>query len=634
MARKFSAQLKDSFGFFMQWVRTKADVIALVLIAVVITLPSIAPLSSGNKVNLKDDFFYYAGMHEGVRKAVLEYHTFPTRSFWIGGGFPTLGNPEDPSLNPLTVITVIFGSVMGLKIITFLALLVGGLSTYLLARHILGYTRWGALFSGFVFGLSLFVPIRIYDGNPNEIYVAFLPLCLLLIGLACHGRRIAVFVLAFIFYIMLSDGKLTALTAFLYIGILCLLDLIPAWNIFGSGNLKKINIKPLKVFLIALTITFFIGMPRILPPLEIIETLGGLGSNFLWYKPDTYSPSGVVTLHTLWQNLIGYQNVLNILTIGLLPVLMAFSVFFIFPGKALPWAMTIFLFTWLALAYNAPVDLLKLVWHLPVLKEITKPYKYFTFPLVFSFAIVAGQFFWLLAKARPKWLHHALAVVLIFLSVWFLYPRFDAIQKNTYTYDIPPEFLVRQNEFYNIQGKGLSRFRAEPLNSVIYTNIIRNVGTIDAVTNYGEKAVPKYFVDANGTLIPNSGYRGEAHFTDTGNTARTVFRPNSIMVQVNQSKPDTLVINQNFDKDWHSDHGKIFNKDGLIALRLDKAGAYQITLRYFPRSFFLGLTISILSLMILVFICWSYRTERLLKWSRGAPLPIRWMPRFILWLIS
>ena len=73
MARKFSAQLKDSFGFFMQWVRTKADVIALVLIAVVITLPSIAPLSSGNKVNLKDDFFYYAGMHEEVRKAVLEY---------------------------------------------------------------------------------------------------------------------------------------------------------------------------------------------------------------------------------------------------------------------------------------------------------------------------------------------------------------------------------------------------------------------------------------------------------------------------------------------------------------------------------------------------------------------------------
>jgi len=618
----------------MQFLRTKADIIALILIAVVITLPSITPLSSGSKVNLKDDFFYYAGMHEGVRKAVLEYHTFPTRSFWISGGFPTLINPEDPTLNPLTLITIVFGSIMGLKIITYLALLVGGLNTYLLARHILGYTRWGALFSGLVFGLSLFVPIRIYDGNPNEIYVAFLPLCLLLIGLACHGRRIAVFILAFIFYIMLSDGKLTALTAFLYIGILCLLDLIPALNIFGIKNSNNINIKPLKVLFVALTMTFFIGMPRILPPLEIIQALGGFGSHLLWYKPDTYSPSGVVPIQELWQNLIGYKGVLNILTIGLFPVLIAFSVFFIFPAKAFPWAMTIFLFAWLTLAYNAPVDLLKLFWHLPVLKEITKPYKYFTFQMVFSFAIVAGQFFWLLAKIRPKWLEHALAVVLIFLSVWFLYPRFDAIQKSTYTYDIPPEFLVRQNEFYNIQGQGISRFRAEPLNSVIYTNIIRNVGTIDTVTNYGEKAVPKYFVDANGTLIPNPGYRGEAHFADSGNTARAVFRPNSIMVQVNQLKPDTLVINQNFDKDWHSDRGTILEQEGLIALRLNDTGRYQITLHYFPRSFFVGLAISMLSLIMLIFMCWSYRTGRLLKWSRGAPLPIRWMPRFILWLIN
>jgi len=224
------------------------------------------------------------------------------------------------------------------------------------------------------------------------------------------------------------------------------------------GKFKKIKYQALESFLIALTITFFIGMPRILPPLEIIETLGGLGSNFLWYKPDTYSPSGVVTLHTLWQNLIGYQNVLNILTIGLLPVLMAFSVFFIFPGKALPWAMTIFLFTWLALAYNAPVDLLKLVWHLPVLKEITKPYKYFTFPLVFSFAIVAGQFFWLLAKARPKWLQHVLAVVLIFLSVWFLYPRFDAIQKIHILMTFPLNFSSDKTNFITYRAKAFPAF--------------------------------------------------------------------------------------------------------------------------------------------------------------------------------
>jgi len=633
MAGKSISQLQNASGFLIQFLRRKSDIAALILIAAVIALPSISPLSSGSKVNFNDDFFYYAGMHESVRQAVLEHHTFPTRSLWIGGGYPSLGNPEDPALNPLTLITIVFGSVMALKIITFMALLVGGLSSYLLARHILGYTKWGSLFCGLVFGLSLFVPLRVYDGNTNEVYVAFLPLCMLLIGLACRGRKTAIFILAFVFYTMLSDGKLIALMIFLYLGILCLLDIIPSFNIFATKNLNKMNIKPLKVLFLALTITFFVGMLRILPVLDMIETMGGLQSNFLWFKPITYSPSGVVTLQELWHNLIGYKDILNIATIGLIPVLLALSVLFIFPPKAFPWAVTIFLFTWLMLAYNAPVDLSKLLWHLPVFDVITK-HKYYAFPIVFSLIIVAGQFFWLLSKIRSKWLEHALAAALILLSVWFLYPRFDAIQKNTYTYDIPEEFLVRQNEFYNIQGLGIPRFRAKPLNSVIYTNVIRNVGIIDSVTHYGEKAVPKYFVDAEGTLIPNPGYKGEAHFADPANTAKATFRPNSIMVQVNLRKPDMLVINQNYERNWHSEHGRIFNKGGLIALRLDKPGVYDITLRYFFRSFFVGLFLSIVSLIALISICWSYKTGRLIKWSHDAPIHIRWMPRFILWLIN
>ncbi len=73
---------------------------------------------------------------------------------------------------------------------------------------------------------------------------------------------------------MLSDGKLIALMIFLYLGILCLLDIIPSFNIFATKNLNKMNIKPLKVLFLALTITFFVGMLRILPVLDMIETYG------------------------------------------------------------------------------------------------------------------------------------------------------------------------------------------------------------------------------------------------------------------------------------------------------------------------------------------------------------------------
>ena len=577
-------------------------------------------------------------MHESVRKAVFEYHTFPMRSFWVGGGYPTLGNPEDPTLNPLTLITIVFGSIMGLKIITFLSLLIGGISTYLLTRYILGYTRWGSLFCGLVIGLSLFIPIRVYDGNTNEVYGAFIPLCLLLIGLACRGRKAALLTLPFIFYIMLSDGKLIALMAFLYIGILCFLDVIPSWNIFGTKDLNTISVRPLRFFLCALAVTFLIGMVRILPALELIETQGGLRTPFLWYMSNSYLPQHIVTPVQLWQKLIGYKS-LHILTIGMIPVLIALVSLVIFPRKTLPWGIAFFLFAWLTLAHNVPVDLLKMLSNLPIFNVITNPLKYFSFQIVFSLVIVAGQFFWLLPKMRRKWLEHLSAIALIFLSVWFLCPKVHEIHENTYTYDIPAEFLVKQSEFYNIQSTDrapLARLRTEPLHSIAYTNTVRGIGTIDwmVVMKLDEKAVPRYFVDEDGTFIPNPKYNGEAYFTDIQNKVTPVFRPNTIIAQVNLKTPDMLIINQNYHRDWYTDRGRILDKAGLIALHLDETGTYKVTLRYISRSFFAGLMVSILSLIALIFICWGYKSGRLMRWSIKAPVHIRWVPKLILWLLN
>ncbi|HQI71866.1 MAG TPA: hypothetical protein PLM65_01835 [Smithella sp.] len=633
----YITQLRNTCILLTKFLKERIDIVAIILIAVLISLPSISPLLSGNKVNLNADFLYYASMHESVRKAVFEYHTFPLRSFWVGGGYPTLGNPEDPTLNPLTLITLVFGSIMGLKIIVLMSLLIGGISTYLLTRYILGYTRWGALFCGLVIGLSLFIPLRVYDGNTNEVYGAFIPLCLLLIGLVCRGRKAALLALPFIFYIMLSDGKLNALMAFLYIGILCFLEVIPFLNIFGTKDSNKINVRPLKIFVCALTVTFLIGMLRILPALELIETQGGLRTPFLWYMSNSYVPQHVVTPVQLWQKLIGSESI-HLLTIGVIPVLIALVSFIMFPVKALPWGIVLFLFAWLTLAHNAPLDLLKMLSNLPVFNVITNPLKYFAFQIVFSLVIVAGQFFWLLAKMRRKWQEPLSAIALIFLSVWFLYPKVYEIQENTYTYDIPVELLIKQNEFYNIQStdtRPVARLRTEPLHSIAYTNTVRGIGTIDwmAAMKLDEKAVPQYFVDEDGTFIPNPEYQGEAYFTDMQNKAAPVFRPNSIIVQVNLKTPDMLIINQNYHRDWYTDRGRIFDKDGLIALHLDETGTYKVTLRYISRSFFIGLMVSILSLITLIFVCWSYKSGRLMRWSIEAPVCVRWMPKFILWLI-
>jgi hypothetical protein len=272
-----------------------------------------------------------------------------------------------------------------------------------------------------------------------------------------------------------------------------------------------------------------------------------------------------------------------------------------------------------------------------------RPYKYFSFQIPFTIAVASGQCFWILAKFRPKWLGYLGAIALIVAGVWFLYPKMTKIQRDTYTFEIPAEFLTPEEEFFNVQGKDLPRGRTHPFRAATYLNLLRNVGTIDWYTGIPieENAVPKYFVDSNNNYIPNSEYQGETFFLAITTEQplqnpieKVALRPNSIEVFINVQTPGTLVINQNYHRDWHTNEGKLFSMGGLIALRLSKTGNYTISLKYISRSFYGGLVISILSISALGVVCWAYLTGRLISWSKSDSLFLKRGSQAILWLIE
>lgn len=149
--------------------------------------------------------------------------------------------------------------------------------------------------------------------------------------------------------------------------------------------------------------------------------------------------------------------------------------------------------------------------------------------------------------------------------------------------------------------------------------------------------MPKYFVALPNTYRPNPAYRGEAFFEDSASagsiTAEPMFRPNSIAVSVDVKAPSLLVINQNFHRDWHTDHGALLERDGRLALQLEETGKYAIHLRYHPRSFYAGLTVTISSLLALVWVCWTFKTGRLDRGSQRGPLVLKKWSDAILWSI-
>jgi len=456
-----------------------------------------------------------------------------------------------------------------------------------------------------------------------------------------------------VFYTMLTDGKLNCFMGMFYIGILCFGDIVPIFSTLAPHNpSRKVTIKPLKIFLLAVALTFLIGMVRILPTLEHINAKGGWGNIDLFFYAETYGFSGY-TFQQLWQEVLGWKGQQGYVTIGWLPVILFGIALFFFWKKSLPWAITLILFGWLILANNAPVDLFKMLWNLPIFNAVRQPAKYFSFQIVFTFAVASGQVFWLLTKLRPRWLEHLVALMLIIAGVWFLYPKNTTIQRNTYDFEMPSKFLAptvslrrrlffAEEEFFNVQGLDLLRNRTEPFNAVAYLNLIRNIGTIDWYTGIplAENAIPKYFVDANNNYIPNPEYRGEVFFLAPEeqelpkSTAQVAFRPNSIAVEVSLQKPGTLVINQNYHRDWHANQGELFNKNGLLALRLQETGDYTIRLHYLSRSFYAGLAISFASLVAIVLVVWAYRSGHLRNWTEH-PLPlVKRSSQAILWLID
>jgi hypothetical protein len=620
------------------------SLVPYVIIFFVITMTALPTLRSQDQLSRSVDYFQYAARHEMVRKSVVEYHTLPLRSHWVGGGYPTIGDPEDPTLNPLVVLSLVFGTVKGLKLIVYFALLTGGLATYALARSVLGYTRWGALFSGLAYGSCPFVPLRLVDGNTNEVYAAFLPLCLLLLGLACQGRKIAIPILTFVFYIMISDGKLTSLMTMFYIAVFCVLALIPSTSplapVAQERRSTRIDFCPLKVLLLATILTGLIGMVRILPAEELIHSHGGI-RQMLATHPKTYAADRILayTFEHLWTEAIGFEGRVGFMTIGWLPIFLSGIAFVVFWRKTLAWGITLLVFGWLSMAHHAPIDLLKLLWNLPVFEAIYRPDKYFSFQIVFTFAIVSGRCFSVFSQLQSRSGEALIAATLILSSVGFLYPKAENLHRRAFILDPTADDPRPATGFFQIDGALMSRSRRYPRRALTYFNVRQDIGTIDWYTGIptDEHAVPKYFVDWENAYVPNAAYRGEAFFeaANAGSfTADPVFRPNSIVVSVKVNAPSTLIINQNFHRDWHTDRGQRLDRAGLLAIRLEETGDYIIHLRYYPRAFYAGLAVTISSFLALTCVCWAYKTGRLDRWARSGPRVLQKGSRAVLWSIN
>jgi len=134
-----------------------------------------------------------------------------------------------------------------------------------------------------------------------------------------------------------------------------------------------------------------------------------------------------------------------------------------------------------------------------------------------------------------------------------------------------------------------------------------NMGVMSCYEVLGRTANPRGY--------DQPGYRGEQYLLGPGTATLTNWTPNELSYNVLAPGPTVLIVNQNYDEGWHLIRGKgeVFSREGLIAVRLP-AGRQHLEIVYRPRSFVIGLGITMLT-FVAMFVIWRYERCR----TKAAP---------------
>lgn len=613
-----------------------------------------------NYMLVDNDWFQHYYYAETFRKIILEYHQFPLRSPFMGGGYPIIGHPFDITLTPFAIFVLVFGAVKGTTIIALLLSLLGAFGMLYLTKIVLRYNWIGAFFSTSVFMLSKWGLNMIADGNYTKLYYWLLPWPVAFFIKSRHNKKFIIFS-GITLYLILVQGGLILIPIILFLFLFSVLLSIEIKN----TKWFKIDISYIIIFLVIVIFTLCLSALKVIPLQQLLE----MKSRYIHLPyEDSYADVSVASkmLHKSldWQMLRqcfldrNFYDDPYALYFGYIPLILSVLACVIYFSQIWRFLLLLIIFIFVIMGSNAPIDIFKWIWHMhPVVHGIWKLDKYFIIFILFLISLISGKFFLVLEKKPGKEMIIKLASFLV-VSLCI----FDMFFANRIYYDInseicfmkKPEFR-RQDNFFQIKLKERcdekGAYYPNDLRSVraIFYLLQQNIGLVnfnwDGNIKINEAAVPKYIIDTvkthevgvEETNIPryeidaklyrgisgnadnlieteyiNPQYKGEVSFLKHENKASLkYFSPNKILIDTAIKSPDILVINQNYHKGWRSDRGGIINYHGLLAVQFSDKGIVSLRLDYIPADFYIGLLISAVTFIFMVwFLSWKYITKR------------------------
>lgn len=547
------------------------------LIFVLISIAFLSPVLTNFDYYGINDWNAWSFRYETQRKTILDYHQIPLWNPYPHGGNTLIGHPAMPFFSPAFILTLLFGTIYGLKVSLFFYLIIGLFGSFLLSKH-LGLLGYSSYLPAFIYMLSSVYSLHLTEGHVEWLAMAWLPWVFLYYLKAIKNRK----------YFIVSTFFLSLIyiQAHIYLLAYTVLFLI-LYSTFES--LRQRKLRPLGIVCSILILFALICSVKLLPVMEftsqyprLMEDQSGFNIELL-YNSLLNIKQGIWWTHHFdgqkwgWHEYGAY--------IGEIPLLLSLFGIVISIRKKWTLALTAFIFLALSLTNNFPVNLWEILHNFPIYNALRNPSRLILM-IVFFLSIFSGIALHRFEKEeKNKLLAGGITLFVLFNLVIVNSPTFEIAFSN------PPIETVK-GVFYHTSSDEDVPY------TELYKNLLENHGTMkfyDSSPFIPPMAIPRV---VNGTINPE--YRGEVYLQEGKGTAKiTHFSPNKIEVNVNAVGDDLLILNQNFYKGWRVKGKDVKSNEGLVSVSVTPQDKH-ITFYYLPTSFLIGALITALSLIFSV----------------------------------
>ena len=531
------------------------------------------------------DWRYFESAMEAARRSVVWFHEVPLYNPWMCGGEPQLANPQSVAGSPAFLLVVLFGTAVGEKLMVALFVGAGLDGMYRLARHG-GLSNEAALGSAVTFGLSGWVAAHFAIGHVSFFGATLVPHLVYFYRRSLDDRRWAVAAGGIAALVVLSGGTSTAVLAAICLAAIVVVDVV----VLRSA-------RPLAVAALAAIAALLLGAYRILPALEFalvhprhtVETdrfglvallqaaarfdiVGKLGAQrygmheYAWRLPLLAWPLVLLGVVALARRTLPTQRLgLTILVVSLVGLGVCM-------GDALPYG------PWWVMR------------HVPVLRDLRVPSRYVLL-VVFGLSLAVGAG---IDALRP-YLVRVRAVLLVLLALLAVDAVVYANRAFSGVFALAPPPIDHAG-FTQVQGHWSKML---PL---VYANR-GDVGCDEEAPLTRAKTLELGDVPQARLLDP-----------DAGRILGIAWTPNGYAIDLDTSRPTTLLLDQNWNEHFTSNLGTMQRWGDKVAMDHD-GGRLAVALPpsrgtvevyYRPRTFVVGCFLSVLACLAL----WLLRRRR------------------------